>query len=196
MTNGDMFVPDPPPFKIYQTEISYGCDNQRVTTDILGIKCSIEKARLLKEFYSQIANPMEMEKRSVCLSLLEPSTSLARKHTRTYCAQITNFCKTLRWFPWAIFSMKRLRFLSQWITIRTSTKPTYSTLSMINHGALTSSVHSHPTKSFLSPQKASSKQHTNGQMIPSLSSTTSTYPTKSTLPHSDRSPQDILTNPQ
>ncbi len=63
MTNGDTFVPEPPPFELFQTEISYGRDKQRVKTEVLGIKCAIDKARLLKEFFSQIANPMEMEKK-------------------------------------------------------------------------------------------------------------------------------------
>jgi len=44
MTNGDTFIPEPPPFELYQTEISYGCDKQRVKTEVLGIKCSIKKA--------------------------------------------------------------------------------------------------------------------------------------------------------
>jgi len=63
MTNGDTFVSELPPFEIYQTEISYGRDKQRIKTDVLAIKCSIKKARLLKEFFSQIANLMEMEKK-------------------------------------------------------------------------------------------------------------------------------------
>jgi len=62
MSNGDLFIPEPPPFEIYQTEISYGRDKARVKTDVLGIKCSVGQAHLLKEFFSQIANPMAMEK--------------------------------------------------------------------------------------------------------------------------------------
>jgi len=62
MLNGNTFIPDPPPFEIYQTEISYRHDKTRVKMNVLGIKCSIDKAQLLKEFFSQIANPMELEK--------------------------------------------------------------------------------------------------------------------------------------
>jgi len=62
MSNGDMFIQKPPPFKIYQTEISCGCDKTRVKMEVLGLKCSIKHVQLLKEFLSQIANPMEMEK--------------------------------------------------------------------------------------------------------------------------------------
>jgi len=60
MSNGDVFVPEPPPFEIYQTKISYGWDKERVKMDVLGIKCSVEKTRLLKEFFSQKV-PMELE---------------------------------------------------------------------------------------------------------------------------------------
>jgi len=61
MTNGDMFVPDLLSFKIYPTEISYGCDKKRVETDVLGIKCTVDKACLLKEFFSQRGNPMALK---------------------------------------------------------------------------------------------------------------------------------------
>ncbi len=64
MTNGDVFVPAPPPFEIYPTEISYGRDKTRVKTDVLGIKCAIDQARLLKEFFSQRGNPMALETRT------------------------------------------------------------------------------------------------------------------------------------
>jgi len=64
MSNGDIFVPAPPPFEIYQMEISYGRDKERGKTEVLGIKCSGAKARLLKEFFSQMAPPVEMEIRT------------------------------------------------------------------------------------------------------------------------------------
>jgi len=63
MANGDMFIPQVPPFEIYKTHISYGRDKMRVKTDIIGIKCSIDKARLLKEFFAQLGNPMELDTR-------------------------------------------------------------------------------------------------------------------------------------
>jgi len=46
MSNGDMFVPEPPPFEIYKTKICHGCNNDRIETDILRIKCTVEKGRL------------------------------------------------------------------------------------------------------------------------------------------------------
>ncbi len=63
MANGDMFIPSVPPFEIYKTHISYGRDKTRVKTDIIGIKCSIDKARLLKEFFNQLSNPLELDPR-------------------------------------------------------------------------------------------------------------------------------------
>ncbi len=62
MSNGDMFVPESPPFKIYQTEIGYGRDKTCVKK-VLDIKCALDQVWLLKEFFSQIANPMVLEKR-------------------------------------------------------------------------------------------------------------------------------------
>jgi len=63
MSNGDLFIPEPPPFEIYKTKIRHGCNNDRIETDVLGIKCTVEKSRLLKEFFTQIGNPMELDTR-------------------------------------------------------------------------------------------------------------------------------------
>jgi len=61
-TNGDMFVPVLPPFKVYKIRISHRCDKLKVSTDIIGIKCAQEKAKLLKEFYTQLGSPTHYEK--------------------------------------------------------------------------------------------------------------------------------------
>jgi len=63
MANGNMFIPQVPLFKLYKTHISYGRDKMRVKTDIFRIKCSIDKAWLLKEFFAQLSNPMELDTR-------------------------------------------------------------------------------------------------------------------------------------
>jgi len=55
--NGDFFNPEIPPFEVYKTRISHGRDKQKVSTDIIAIKCEQGKAKLLKEFYSQLASP-------------------------------------------------------------------------------------------------------------------------------------------
>jgi len=68
MSNGDIFVLDPPPFEIYQTEIMYGHDKERVRMDVLGIKCLVNKARLLKEFFSQMANQWSSRNKWDCSS--------------------------------------------------------------------------------------------------------------------------------
>jgi len=60
--NGDSFNPELPIFEVYKTRISYSHEKQKVSTDIIAIKCAHDKARLLKEFYSQLASPENYEK--------------------------------------------------------------------------------------------------------------------------------------
>jgi len=62
LTNGDLFVPEIPPFTVYKTRISHNRDKLKVKTDIIGIKCASDKAKLLKEFFSQLASPEHYEK--------------------------------------------------------------------------------------------------------------------------------------
>jgi len=63
MSNGDTFIPEIPKFEIYNTKITLGRDNNKVETFVFGIKCAIEQARLLKEFFTQLGNPMETDTR-------------------------------------------------------------------------------------------------------------------------------------
>jgi len=63
MSNGDMFVPELPQFEVYNTKISHGRDKSKVETFVFGIKCAIENARLLKEFFTRLGNPMELDTR-------------------------------------------------------------------------------------------------------------------------------------
>ncbi len=63
MSNGDVFIPPIPPFEIFNTQISHGRDNAKVETFVFGIKCAVEHGRLLKEFFTQLGNPMEMDTR-------------------------------------------------------------------------------------------------------------------------------------
>jgi len=60
--NGDFFNPDLPPFEIYKTKLNHGRDKEKVETNVLGIKSTIKQARLLKEFFSQLASPTYYEK--------------------------------------------------------------------------------------------------------------------------------------
>jgi len=61
-TNGDMFIPEIPSFKVYKTRIHHRRDKLKVSTDIIGIKCAQEKAKLLKEFFTQLGSPAHYEK--------------------------------------------------------------------------------------------------------------------------------------
>ncbi len=42
-------------------KIRHGCNDDCIETDVLGIKCTVEKSQLLKEFFTQISNPMELD---------------------------------------------------------------------------------------------------------------------------------------
>jgi len=61
-TNGDFFNPALPPFEIYKTKLNHGRDKDKVETNVLGIKGTIQQARLLKEFFLQLASPAHYEK--------------------------------------------------------------------------------------------------------------------------------------
>jgi len=61
ITNGNMFIPPIPQFEVYLMQLSYGRNMNRVETDIISIKCSAAKAHLLREFFTQLSNPMELE---------------------------------------------------------------------------------------------------------------------------------------
>jgi len=62
MLNGDMFAPEIPPFKVYKTKITHGCNKDKVSTNVIGIKCTTAQACLLREFFSQLASPASYEK--------------------------------------------------------------------------------------------------------------------------------------
>ncbi len=61
MSNSDVFSPAVPPFEVYKTCLTHGSD-KTTYTHIIGIKCASSQAKLLKEFYSQLASPEIYEK--------------------------------------------------------------------------------------------------------------------------------------
>jgi len=51
------------PLELYKTKLSYGCNKKdKVTTNMIGIKCMHDKVWLVKEFYSQLASPVHYKK--------------------------------------------------------------------------------------------------------------------------------------
>jgi len=56
MSDGDEFFPDIPDFEVYRTRLSHGCDNAQVSTEVLGIKCAPQDAKLLGEFFTRMAS--------------------------------------------------------------------------------------------------------------------------------------------
>jgi len=63
MSNGDEFVMILPEFKIYQTHLSHGCEPAQVETDVLGVKCAPCDAKLLTEFFTQMATATSHDQR-------------------------------------------------------------------------------------------------------------------------------------
>jgi len=62
MSNSDMFAPEIPPFKVYKTKITHRYDKDKVSTNVIGIKCTTAQAHLLQEFFSQLASPASYKK--------------------------------------------------------------------------------------------------------------------------------------
>jgi len=60
--NGDFFNPEVPPFEIYKTKLTHGHDKEKVKTNVLGIKSTIQQACLLKEFFLKLASPAHYKK--------------------------------------------------------------------------------------------------------------------------------------
>jgi len=61
MSNGNLFTPAVPPFEVYKACLTHGSD-KTIYTHVIGIKCATSQAKLLKEFYSQLASPEIYEK--------------------------------------------------------------------------------------------------------------------------------------
>jgi len=55
MSNGDDFIPILPEFEIYRMRLSHGREPSQVSTDVLGVKCAPQDAKLLGEFFTRMA---------------------------------------------------------------------------------------------------------------------------------------------
>jgi len=55
MSNGDDFIPVLPEFEIYRTCLTHGRAPTQVTTEVLGVKCEPQDAKLLGEFMMRLA---------------------------------------------------------------------------------------------------------------------------------------------
>jgi len=58
-----------------------------VRIEVIGIKCTIEKARLLKEFFSQLSNPMELDP---CFGTFVPTGAVHLLGMETYTTLLCN----------------------------------------------------------------------------------------------------------
>ncbi len=61
MSNGDLMIPAIPPFELFKTKIIHGKDKSKVLTKVIGIKCALPQAKLLREFFSQLGSPASCE---------------------------------------------------------------------------------------------------------------------------------------
>jgi len=185
MTNGDVFVPAPPSFEIYQTEISYGRDKKRIKTDVLGVKCAIDQARLLKEFFPNVET--QWPSKLALGSSYQQAWSIlsAPKHTLISFAKTIFISRTSPQSQLEIFSTLHSISHSPLKPTQTSTRPPSPTLSWNKHGASVLNVPLRRTKSSWSRQKAKCKQQENGWTTNSRYSTNSTLQTKSIQPLSN-----------
>jgi len=53
MSNSNFLSIAPPEFEIYKTRITCSHDKDKISTNVLGIKCAQDKGCLLKEFFNQ-----------------------------------------------------------------------------------------------------------------------------------------------
>jgi len=57
-----MFIPTVPLFELYKKRLTNIHKKIQVSTDVIGIKCSTEHSKLLREFFLQLASPASYEK--------------------------------------------------------------------------------------------------------------------------------------
>jgi len=90
MSNRDVLIVEPPQFEIYKTRISCGHDKEIISTDVLGIKCALDKGHLLKEFFNQSSVLTDIDTRlgtfvptgAVHLIGLDAYAKLLREHNQ------------------------------------------------------------------------------------------------------------------
>jgi len=62
MSNGNLMIPAVPSFELFKTKITTRKDKTKVNTKVIRVKCAFPKAKLLKEFFSQLGSPTCYEK--------------------------------------------------------------------------------------------------------------------------------------
>ena len=69
ITNGNIYTPDIPILK----SVDHGWDKDKVTTDIIGIKCAGKKAHLLKRILLSASIPYKLRNKQIGLFILTGS---------------------------------------------------------------------------------------------------------------------------
>jgi len=107
MSNGDEFVPILPNFELYRTRISQGREPNKITTDVIGIKCAPSDAKLLGEFFTRYATENSNDHRDGAFlpkgaaTLLGPTTyAQVMKDNNFFLTQIATIPVNLEYNAW------------------------------------------------------------------------------------------------
>jgi len=63
MSNGDEYATILPEFEIYRTRLTHGREPSQVMTDVLGIKCAPQDAKLMTKFLNRMASKTNQDHR-------------------------------------------------------------------------------------------------------------------------------------
>jgi len=107
MSNGDEFIPILPNFELYRTRISQGRDPNKITTDVISIKCALPDAKLLGEFFTRSATETSNDHRDGVFlprgaaTLLGPTTyAQVMKDNNFFLTQVANIPVNLKYNVW------------------------------------------------------------------------------------------------
>jgi len=107
MSNGDEFVTILPNFELYRTRISHGSDPNKITTDVVGIKCESKDTKLLAEFFTRYAAETNNDTRDGAflprgaINLLGPATyAQILKNNNLFLNQVATVPVNLEYNAW------------------------------------------------------------------------------------------------
>ncbi len=109
MSNGDFLSIAPLEFEIYKTRITCGRDKDKISTDVLGIKCAQDKGRLLKEFFNQSSVSLDLDTR---LGTFVPTGTVHLIGTKAYAKLLrehNQFLHTVTTIPIGDFQHETLK---------------------------------------------------------------------------------------
>jgi len=90
MSNGDKLTAILPPFELYKTWLSHGCDPTKITMEVIGVKGKPKDAKLLGEFFARMASEISNDARDGVF-LLKGAVHLLGVETYAQVLQDNNF---------------------------------------------------------------------------------------------------------